>query len=91
MDQDTVINLATQAMTLAVEVAGPMLVAGLVIGLAISIFQAVTSIQEQTLTFIPKIIALAVIIVVLGPWMLRQMVDYTENLYQSIPTLISGA
>jgi flagellar biosynthetic protein FliQ len=91
MDQDTVINLATQAMTLAVEVAGPMLLAGLAIGLVISIFQAVTSIQEQTLTFIPKIIALAVIIVVLGPWMLRQMVDYTENLYTEIPTLISGA
>ena len=91
MDQDTVINLATQAMTLAVEVAGPMLIAGLVIGLVISIFQAVTSIQEQTLTFIPKIIALAVIIVVLGPWMLRQVVDYTENFYQSIPTLIAGA
>jgi flagellar biosynthesis protein FliQ len=91
MDQDTVINLATQAMTLAVEVAGPMLLAGLVIGLVISIFQAVTSIQEQTLTFIPKLIALALIIVVLGPWMLRQIVDYTENLYQSIPTLIAGA
>lgn len=90
MDQDTVINLATQAMTLAVEVAGPMLLAGLVIGLVVSIFQAITSIQEQTLTFIPKIIALAVIIVVLGPWMLRQVVDYTENLYQSIPTLIAG-
>jgi len=57
----------------------------------ISIFQAVTSIQEQTLTFIPKIIALGLIIVVLGPWMLRQIVDYTENLYQSIPTLIAGA
>jgi flagellar biosynthetic protein FliQ len=91
MNQDTVINLATQAMTVAVEVAGPMLLAGLVIGLVISIFQAVTSIQEQTLTFIPKIIALAVIIVVLGPWMLRQIVDYTDNLYQSIPTLIAGA
>ncbi|MGH2910564.1 MAG: flagellar biosynthesis protein FliQ [Solirubrobacteraceae bacterium] len=91
MNQDTVINLATQAMTIAVEVAGPMLLAGLVIGLVISIFQAVTSIQEQTLTFIPKIIALAVIIVVLGPWMLRQIVDYTDNLYQSIPTLIAGA
>jgi flagellar biosynthetic protein FliQ len=90
MDQDTVINLATQAMTLAVEVAGPMLLAGLLIGLLVSIFQAVTSIQEQTLTFIPKIVALAVIIVVLGPWMLRQIVDYTENLYQSIPTLVNG-
>lgn len=91
MNQDTVISLATQAMTLAVEVAGPILLAGLVIGLVISIFQAVTSIQEQTLTFIPKIIAVAVIIVVLGPWMLRQVVDYTDNLYQSIPTLIAGS
>lgn len=91
MNQDTVINLATQAMTLAVEVGGPILLAGLVIGLIISIFQAVTSIQEQTLTFIPKIIAVAVIIVVLGPWMLRQVVDYTDNLYQSIPTLIAGS
>ncbi|HLI58317.1 MAG TPA: flagellar biosynthesis protein FliQ [Solirubrobacteraceae bacterium] len=91
MNQDTVISLATQAMTLAVEVAGPVLLAGLVIGLLVSIFQAVTSIQEQTLTFIPKIIAVAVIIVVLGPWMLRQIVDYTDNLYQSIPTLIAGA
>jgi flagellar biosynthetic protein FliQ len=91
MNQDTVISLATQAMTLAVEVAGPVLLAGLVIGLLVSIFQAVTSIQEQTLTFIPKIIAVAVIIVVLGPWMLRQVVDYTDNLYQSIPTLIAGA
>ncbi|HET9124710.1 MAG TPA: flagellar biosynthesis protein FliQ [Solirubrobacteraceae bacterium] len=91
MNQDTVIHLATQAMTIAVEVAGPMLLAGLVIGLVISIFQAVTSIQEQTLTFIPKIIALALIIVVLGPWMLRQIVDYTQNLYQDIPTLIAGA
>ena len=88
---DTVINLATQAMTVAVEIAGPMLLAGLVIGLVISIFQAVTSIQEQTLTFIPKVVALALIIVVLGPWMLRQIVDYTENLYQDIPTLIAGA
>ena len=91
MNQDTVINLATQAMMLALKIAGPVLLLGLIIGLLVSIFQAVTSIQEQTLTFIPKIIALAVIIVVLGPWMLRQVVDYTENLYQSIPTLISGA
>lgn len=90
MNQDTVINLASQAMTIGIEVAGPMLLAGLVIGLVISIFQAVTSIQEQTLTFIPKVIALALIIVVLGPWMLRQIVDYTQNLYHDIPTLIAG-
>jgi len=88
MNQDTVVNLATQAMTLALKVAGPMLLVGLVIGIAVSLFQAVTQIQEQSLTFIPKIVGLAVLIVVLGPWMLGQLVDYATNLYQSIPQLI---
>ena len=58
MNQDTVVSLATQAMTLAIEIAGPMMLVGLVIGLVVSIFQAVTSIQEQSLSFIPKIIGL---------------------------------
>ena len=90
MGQDTVVNLATQAMTLAVEIGGPMLLVGLVIGLVVSIFQAVTSIQEQSLSFIPKIIGLGVLIVVLGPWMLGQLVNYAENLYSSIPQLIGS-
>ena len=90
MDQDTVVHLATQAMTLAIEIAGPMLLVGLVIGLVVSIFQAVTSIQEQSLSYIPKIIGLGVVIVVLGPWMLGQLVSYAQNLYMSIPQLISG-
>jgi flagellar biosynthetic protein FliQ len=89
MDQDTVVNLATQAMKLALEVAGPMLLVGLAVGLVVSLFQAVTSIQEQSLSFIPKIVALAVLIVILGPWMLHQLVDYAQNLYMSIPSLIS--
>ena len=88
MDQDTVINLATRAMTVAVEVAGPMLLAGLVIGLVVSIFQAVTSIQEQSLSFIPKIIGLGVIIVLLGPWMLDQLINYAQDLFISIPSLV---
>jgi flagellar biosynthesis protein FliQ len=88
MTQDTVVNLATQAMTLALEIAGPILILGLIIGLLVSIFQAVTSIQEQTLSFIPKIIGVAVLIVVLGPWMLDQLVTYAQNLYTSIPSLI---
>ena len=88
MDQDTVVHLATQAMTLAVEVAGPMRLVGLAIGLVVSIFRAVTSIQEQSLSFIPKIVGLGVVIVVLGPWMLGQLVNYAQNLYTSIPSLI---
>ena len=88
MDQDTVINLVTNAMTLAVEVAGPILLAGLVIGLLVSIFQSVTQIQEQSLTFIPKVLAVAAIIVILGPWMLGQLITYVQNLYTSIPGLV---
>ena len=88
MDQDTVIYLATHAMTVAVEVAGPMLVIGLVIGLVVSIFQAVTSIQEQSLSFIPKIVGLGVIVVLLGPGMLDQLVNYAQNLFTSIPSLV---
>ncbi len=88
MDQDTVISLVTQAMTLAVEVAGPILLAGLVVGLLVSIFQSVTQIQEQSLTFIPKVLAVAAIIVILGPWMLGQLITYVQNLYMSIPGLV---
>jgi flagellar biosynthetic protein FliQ len=88
MGQDTVISLATQAMTLAVKIAGPILLAGLIIGLLVSIFQAVTSIQEQSLSFIPKIVGVAAIIVLLGPWMLDQLVTYTQNLFLSIPQML---
>ena len=88
MNQDTVINLATQAMMLALKIAGPVLLLGLIVGLLVSIFQAVTSIQEQSLSFIPKIVGVAVLIVVLGPWMLSQLVSYAQNLYLSIPSLL---
>jgi flagellar biosynthesis protein FliQ len=88
MNQDTVVSLATQAMTLALKVAGPMLLVGLVIGLLVSIFQAVTQIQEQSLSFIPKVVGVAVLIVLLGPWMLDQLVSYAHNLYTSIPQMI---
>jgi flagellar biosynthetic protein FliQ len=89
MDQNTAINLATQAMTLAMEVGGPLLLVGLAVGLVVSLFQAVTQIQEQTLSFIPKIVGVALVIVVLGPWMLGQLVSYTQNLFLSIPGLVS--
>jgi flagellar biosynthetic protein FliQ len=88
MNQDTVVNLATQAMELALKVAGPLMLVGLVVGLVVSVFQAVTQIQEQSLSFIPKIIGMAVMIVVLGPWMLGQLVEYAQSLYLQIPNLI---
>ncbi len=90
MDQDTVINLAAQAMSLAFKVAGPLLLGAMVVGLVVSIFQAVTQIQEQSLTLIPKIATIAVITMLLGPWMLDQLVAYTANLYTAIPTLVGS-
>ena len=88
MTQDVVVNLATTALTLAFKVALPMLGAGLAVGLLVSIFQAVTQIQEQTLAFIPKILAIAAILLLLGPWMLNQLLGYTTDLWSGIPNLI---
>ena len=71
------------------KVALPLLLAGLVVGLLVSIFQAITQIQEMTLTFIPKILAAIVVMIVGGPWMLNQIVTYTQQLWQGIPGIVS--
>jgi flagellar biosynthesis protein FliQ len=88
MDQDVVVNLVETALTLALKVALPLLGVGLIIGLVVSVFQAITQIQEQTLTFIPKVLALAAVLVVGGPWMLNQLLGYTTDLWLSIPSLV---
>jgi flagellar biosynthetic protein FliQ len=88
MNQDVVISLAMDAMTLALKVGMPLLLVGLVVGLVVSIFQAVTQIQEMTLTFIPKILALGLVLMIAGPWMLGQLLTYTENLWTGIPGMI---
>ena len=85
---DTVVTLATQAMSLALKLSIPLLGVGLVVGVLISIVQAVTSIQEQTLSFIPKVLAMAVVLVVGGPWMLNQLLSYTAELWTSIPNMV---
>ena len=87
MTRDTVVTLTVEAMELAMKIGGPLLLVGLAVGLVISVFQAVTQIQEQTLTFIPKIIATAAVVVIAGPWMLDQMIVYTQELYGSIPKM----
>ena len=88
MNQDTVVSIVTRAMEVGLKIALPVLLVGLVIGLVVSILQAVTQIQEQTLSFIPKILGLVVVIVVAGPWMLGQIVNWTTELYSSIPSLV---
>ena len=88
MNEDVVINLVMNAMTLAFKVAMPLLGVALVLGLVVSIIQAVTQIQEQTLAFIPKVLAMAAVLVVGGPWMLNQLLAYTAELWSSIPNMV---
>ena len=90
MNQDTVTHLSVQAMELTLKVSAPFLLAGLVVGLVVSIIQAATQIQEQTLSFIPKIIATGAVVAIGGPWMLDQIVSYTQNLVASIPSLVGS-
>lgn len=87
MSHTLVVDLARNAILLAFALAGPMLVVALGVGLLVSVFQAVTQIQEQTLAFVPKLIAVAVVFLVALPWMLQLSVKYTSELFRSIPTL----
>jgi len=88
MTPDTVVSIVRQALEVAMLAAGPLLLASLVTGLLISIFQAATQINEMTLTFIPKLVVMFVVMVVLGPWMLGLLVDYVVRLYGNIPALV---
>ena len=84
MDQGTVINIAQGALWIVIIVSAPMLGLSLIVGLAVSIFQATTQIQEQTLAFIPKILAVVTAVAVFGYWMLNTLTEYTRNLYSNI-------
>ena len=88
MSGDVVVQLGQQALMTVLLVAAPMLGLGLLVGLCVSVFQATTSIQEQTLAFIPKIIAVFVAILIFGPWMLRIMVEYVYNIFVNLPLYI---
>lgn len=88
MSENVVIGLAKEALVTVLLVAGPMLGLGLLVGLLVSIFQAATQIQEQTLAFVPKILAIMAAIILFGPWMLRVLVDFTSRLFNSLATFI---
>lgn len=81
MDQSQIITIGARAMWVAMELSLPVLAASLVVGLLVSVFQAVTQLQEPTLTFIPKILAVVVVVVFAGPWMLNTLLDYTHELF----------
>jgi flagellar biosynthetic protein FliQ len=85
---DFVVNFAAEGLKMALLIAGPMLGFGLVVGVTVSIFQAVTSIQEMTLTFIPKILAVMLSILIFFPWMIEMMLSYTAHIIINIPNYI---
>jgi flagellar biosynthetic protein FliQ len=89
MTDTAVIEIALRMMTVTAKVSAPILLTSLAIGLAISLFQSVTQIQEVTLTFVPKLAGVALVIVVSGHWMLGQLVGFTHQLFDLIPRLIS--
>jgi len=88
MTPETVMTMAHQAMQVALMLAAPLLLVALVVGLVVSLFQAATQINESTLSFIPKLIAVFVALVVAGPWMLNLMLDYMRQLLTGIPGMI---
>ncbi len=89
MSGDLVIQLGQEALMIVMLVSAPMLGLGLLVGLLVSVFQATTSIQEQTLAFIPKIIAVFAAVLIFGPWMLRIRVEYIMNIFVNLPSYIS--
>jgi flagellar biosynthesis protein FliQ len=88
MTPDTIIGLMAETIKVTLMVAAPMLIVGLVVGVVISLFQAVTQIQEMTLVFVPKIVAVLVTLIAALPWMMGMMISYTQNLFISIPLYI---
>lgn len=88
MTPESVMALGTEAMKIALALAAPLLLAALVSGLIVSLLQAATQINEMTLSFIPKILAVFTTMVIAGPWMLNLILDYMRNLFTSLPTLI---
>jgi len=88
MDPMLAVDIGRQAIIITLIVSAPVLVAGLVVGVVVGIFQAVTQIHEMTLTFIPKILVMILVLLATLPWMMIQVVDYTINLFNVIPTIM---
>ncbi|HCZ13714.1 MAG TPA: flagellar biosynthesis protein FliQ [Accumulibacter sp.] len=88
MTPELVMDVGRQAVEMTLLLSGPLLLAALLIGLVVSIFQAATQINEQTLSFIPKLVGVFLTLLLAGPWMLEMMVEYVRRLFESIPLLV---
>jgi len=87
MTPQMVVSIGREALMLTIMMAGPMLLFGLIVGIAIALFQAVTQIQEMTLTFVPKILAIALALLLFLPWMINIATDFARHMFELIPTL----
>jgi len=88
MSPETVVTVGRHALEMTLMLAAPLLLTALAVGLIVGIFQAATQINEMTLSFIPKLLAMAAVLALTGPWMLRTLVEYTRGLIESIPGMI---
>jgi flagellar biosynthetic protein FliQ len=90
MTEQMALSLAANAMATAAKLAAPIVLSAMAVGLIVSIFQSVTQIQEMTLSFVPKLIAVGLVFTTAGHWMLQTYIGYVDNLFQSIPQLLAG-
>ena len=88
MSPETVVTVGRHALEMTLMLAAPLLLTALAVGLIVGIFQAATQINEMTLSFIPKLLAMSAVLALTGPWMIRQLVEYTRGLIESIPGMI---
>lgn len=88
MTPEAVMTIGSRALEITLMLAGPLLLVALITGLIVGAFQAATQINEMTLSFIPKLLAMALAMVAAGPWMLKVLISYTRELFESIPSLI---
>ncbi|MDD2883465.1 MAG: flagellar biosynthesis protein FliQ [Dechloromonas sp.] len=88
MTPGVVMEIGRQAIEVTLLMAAPMLLAALIVGLIVSIFQAATQLNEATLQFVPKLVAMFIVLIIFGPWMLQYLMDYIQRLFGSIPQLI---
>jgi len=88
MTPESVMGIGQHALVVTLMIAAPLLLTALAVGLLVGVLQVATQINEMTLSFIPKLLALAAVLVIAGPWMLRTLIDYTRHLIESLPSLI---
>jgi len=89
MTDTAVLHIALQAMIISAKLAAPILLVSLVIGLGVSVFQSVTQVQEATLSFVPKVLGVAVVVLFAGHWMLSQVIQFTQQLFDQLPSLLA--